>query len=364
MSAPADADRRSVSPLRLVRYLALAYAALIVYASLHPFSGWRDGNLTPSSFLEAGWPRYWTGFDIAANLLAYLPLGLLLALALRSGSEKRMPALPAALLAAGIGTALSFCMESVQTWLPTRVPSSLDLLCNSAGAALGALLAVVGGGRLLTFIRRCQRWLAPIHDADIILVLVGFWLLAQLSPETLLFGAGNLRVLLDIPSPVDYDPSAFFAIETAIIACNMTAVGLIVRFLLAPQHRILAPLITFFALAMIVRALATAILVEPAQAIVWLTPGAALGTMIGGALLSLLLLLPPRWQQALAALFLMTGAVLINLAPPNPYSQAAMAVWQQGHFLNFNGLTRLIASLWPFLALPCLTFLRRPRHFN
>ena len=93
-----------------------------------------------------------------------------------------------------------------------------------------------GGGdtRLLTFIRRCQRWLAPIHDADIILVLIGFWLLAQLSPETLLFGAGNLRGLLDIPSPVDYDPSAFFAIETAIIACNMTTISLIVRFLLAP----------------------------------------------------------------------------------------------------------------------------------
>ena len=74
MSAPADADRRSVSPLRLIRYLALAYAALIVYASLHPFSSWRDGNLTPFSFLEACWPRYWTLFDIAANLLAYLPL--------------------------------------------------------------------------------------------------------------------------------------------------------------------------------------------------------------------------------------------------------------------------------------------------
>ena len=65
MSAPADADRRSVSPLRLIRYLALAYAALIVYASLHPFSGWRDGNLTPFSFLEAYWPRYWTHLDPA-----------------------------------------------------------------------------------------------------------------------------------------------------------------------------------------------------------------------------------------------------------------------------------------------------------
>ena len=48
---------------------------------------------------------------------------------------------------------------------------------------------------------------------------------------------------------------------------------------------------------------------------------------------------------------LMAGAVLVNLAPANPYSIAALATWRQGHFLNFNGLTRLTASLWPFLTL-------------
>jgi hypothetical protein len=29
---------------------------------------------------------------------------------------------------------------------------------------------------------------------------------------------------------------------------------------------------------------------------------------------------------------------------------AALAVWRQGRFLNFNGLTRLAASFCPFLA--------------
>ena len=63
----------------------------------------------------------------------------------------------------------------------------------------------------------------------------------------------------------------------------------------------------------------------------------------------------------LAALALMAGAILVNLAPPNPYSAAALAVWRQGHFLNFNGLTRLVATLWPFLTLPFLLLTsRRP----
>ena len=67
----------------LPRYLALAYSALIVYASLHPFSGWRDPGLPLLIFLDAGWPHYWTGFDMAVNIIAYAPLGFLLVLSLR-----------------------------------------------------------------------------------------------------------------------------------------------------------------------------------------------------------------------------------------------------------------------------------------
>ena len=42
-------------------------------------------------------------------------------------------------------------------------------------------------------------------------------------------------------------------------------------------------------------------------------------------------------------------------------AMAALATWQQGHFLNFNGLTRWVATLWPFLTLPFLLLIvRRP----
>jgi hypothetical protein len=59
--------------------LALATACLIVYASLYPFTGWRDQGLSPFVFLTAAWPRYWTGFDVSTNFLGYAPLGFLLA---------------------------------------------------------------------------------------------------------------------------------------------------------------------------------------------------------------------------------------------------------------------------------------------
>ena len=57
--------------------LAWLYAALIVYASLYPFIGWRVPGAAPFDYLLLGWPRWWTSFDLISNLLGYLPLGFL-----------------------------------------------------------------------------------------------------------------------------------------------------------------------------------------------------------------------------------------------------------------------------------------------
>ena len=43
---------------RLAAYLALAYLLLIVYASLTPFSGWRDSGADVWSFLFVPWSRH------------------------------------------------------------------------------------------------------------------------------------------------------------------------------------------------------------------------------------------------------------------------------------------------------------------
>ena len=356
MSAPMSPEASTKNNSPLPRYLALAYTALVVYASLHPFAGWRDLGLSPFAFLEAGWPRYWTAFDLVVNILAYVPLGFFLTLALGRLPGRYTPALLSALLA----TLVSLCLESLQTWLPARVPSNLDLACNAIGGTLGALLALFHGDRFFTRLAALQRYLlAPLPHAELGLVLLGLWLLTQLSPETLLFGAGDLRQLLDLTPAVRYAAPSFFVIETVIIICNTVAIGLVARTLLAGRASPSVVLTAFFAVALTVRALAAAVLVNPQAAFAWLTPGAGLGLLIGGVVLSLVLLLPTAPRLAVAGLALMAGTVLVNLAPPNPYSLAALATWRQGHFLNFNGLTRLVASLWPFLALPYLTLLGR-----
>jgi VanZ family protein len=109
---------------------------LVVYASLYPFTNWRDQGLSPFAFLSEPLPRYWTGFDVGINLLGYAPLGFLLALAaLRSRSGRAAHAVS---LAACVGALLSLSMETLQSYLPSRVPSNVDFALNGLGTWLGA----------------------------------------------------------------------------------------------------------------------------------------------------------------------------------------------------------------------------------
>lgn len=345
-------------PVLLSRYLALAWCGLVVYGTLHPFSGWRDTGISPFAFLEGGWPRYWTVFDLAANVAVYLPLGFFLTLALRELPWRFTAPLLASVLAAG----LSCGLEAIQTWLPSRVPSNVDLACNALGGLLGALWAHLAGARLFSHISALQqRLIAPIPHAELGLTLLGLWLLVPLSPETLLFGTGDLRQMLGLTGAVPFQAESFMLISASVTAFNAIAVGMIVRLLCIRLRVAYVVVPLFLLLALTINTLAAAVLVSPADALAWATPGARLGLAVGAAFLAVAMALPGTPRFMIASLALMAGAVLVNLAPPNPYSAAALAVWRQGHFLNFNGLTRLVGTLWPFLTLPFLLLAsRRP----
>jgi VanZ family protein len=349
-------DGHDDGPDLLPRYLAIVWIVLTVYGCLYPFSGWQQNGVDPFAFLEWAWSRHWTKFDLVINVIIYMPTGFLLTASLR-----RLPGRwSGVILAVLLSFLLSFCMESLQTWLPSRFSSNLDLICNTLGALLGALLAFSAGDALR---RRWCAWRARLITSrphvDLGLTLLGLWLLTLLSPETLLFGVGDLRQTLTWLPTLTYRPETYHVTEAAVVVCNLLAVGLFAAAMI--RGRWLAYLIVplFFALAALVRCLATAILVEPDQFLVWLTPGVREGLGVGALLLAFLLLLPPLGRLVLAALCLLAGAMLVNLAPIDPYSPHALALWQQGHFLNFNGLTRWISCIWPFLALPYLILASR-----
>jgi VanZ family protein len=347
-------------PSTLARYLFVAYLLLVVYASLHPFYGWRDRGLPAFAFLTASFNRPVPAFDVFVNVLGYVPLGFLAVLAayprLRGGSAFAFG------LACSILT--SFALESLQLYLPARTSSNLDLIANAAGGAVGALAAAAATRPLMDAgkLERLRGELfLPGGRIDLGLVLLGLWLFSQLSPETLLFGTGDLRELFKNPSGKLYPAEVFLRVEAGVACANGFAAGLLAACLVGRNQPARGIVMLLMAAALTAHTLAYGVLVGPQDFLSWVTPGALYGVAGAIALLMLAVALPRPVQLPLVGFGLLTATAIVNLAPANPYNTAAFSLWQQGHSLNFNGLTRLVSIVWPFAAMFYLVLLAADR---
>jgi VanZ family protein len=139
-----------IKPPVLRRSTLCVMAALVVagalYGALAPFKFDFRGQATwrlPLLPLQPG--------DALANILVYIPVGLLLRLVVRSrGSRWPVECIVALLLA----LAISYGAEFFQQWLPTRVATLTDTLCNVFGAGTGVLIAPLAQRQL----RACHAW--------------------------------------------------------------------------------------------------------------------------------------------------------------------------------------------------------------
>lgn len=341
----------ATSPLTI--YLTVAYTLLIVYACLHPLSGWHVTGLPLFDYLFAPFPKYYRVEDLVLNVLGYVPLGFVLAPTLlpRLG---RLAAIVTATLLAG---ALSLSIESAQNFLPSRVSSNLDVGCNIAGALLGALFGAVWGHRLFDPRGWLHRWrtarIMPGKSGDLGLILLALWLLAQLMPDSPVFGSGDLRRMLNLPTPLPFDAARFITLEAALVASSIVAVGLLARCMM--QSASPWPIVLLLVLAVGAKSLASFSFFVPGAPLMWLTPGAGNGLMLGLPLLAVALMLPRVPQHALAGMTLLVATTLANLIPENPYLLVGQRLLERGNFLNFHGLTQLVATTWPFVALAYLS---------
>jgi VanZ family protein len=357
--APSPIPRSFARRSGLVRYLAVAYTLLVAYASLCPFAPWRRPPSSPLAFLFEPWPRYYTAADVALNVLGYLPLGLLLALTAMAWITPRWAALTATLA----GACVSLSMETLQSFLPLRVPSNLDLLSNTLGVLAGALSAVAGGERWLLSgklyrLRTSVFQPGSFVDAGLVILLV--WLFTQFYPAVWLFGNGDLRFLFQEPRNLAYSPESYRWIEAGVTALNLAGIALLISSLARVGQNVAAPLLVLVTAALLLKSAAALTLFKPGDALVWLTPGAMLGIPAGIGVYLAVAWLPRMFLPATAAALLLGGAGLVNVAPANPYLLASIQTWSRGHFLSFNGTTRLVSSIWPFLAAGYLLCWGRP----
>jgi VanZ family protein len=335
--------------------LALAYLLSIIYASLQPFRNWRLPHADVYRFLTAPFPHYITLTDVLINISAYIPLGFMLALGLRRWLRAKTAVVAGVVLA----MAVSIAMESIQMFLPARIPSNVDVLANSVGGLIGALAAPLFlpsqaiGSRVAAW---RDRLFVPGALTDIGIIIACVWIATHLNPWTQVFGTGHLRQTFDLPEVFTHTPSRLLSAEATVVFFNLLGIGLLLSTLLRAEIRRGIVISIVIATALGLKMLLSAALGKPQGVWAWTTPGAMLGLLLGATLLSGLLVLKQRARLLLAGVCIVLALAAINLAPENPYFTLPrqLTSGRASHFLSISGILRALSELWPLLALSYL----------
>ncbi|APZ42705.1 VanZ family protein [Acidihalobacter ferrooxydans] len=337
-------ERKSAQRRRLpsiLFWLSLLYLLLIAYASLfpldwHPPAVWRDPLSYP-------WPRYDARSDILVNILAYVPLGFLFALAWR-----RIGRLPSALLALAAGFGLSFCMELLQEALPGRVTSIADITHNTLGALAGVLLAQFVARDTLsgTWLRRLYvRWIEPGTLPMLALLATVLWMAAELFPYVPSPDMSTLKHGLHPVLETALQPERFGAWKFLGDACELFGVGLLARIALRP------PSLPLIAVLMVGVALLKVVIVDQVLSAEYLL----------ATLLTVFLLASFGWQtarqRAVLAGLAVAGMLVIDKLRHGHGTRFHSFNWvpfarQIGTLPGFNGL---LVTVWTALALATAT---------
>ena len=348
--------------------LAWVYGALILYASLFPFTGWRwPPGQSLLALLALPWPPWRDAFDMWANFLGYLPGGVLLFLGLHARGMRGGAALGVVL---GVGLALSFGNEFTQNFLPGRHPSLKDLAMNLAGAMCGALLAWAFSAveTPTRWAATRARWFVPRSGGA--LALLALWPIGLLFPAPLPFGLGQLgerlretiaAALHGVPWAASwYEMVATPTVSTAplrpLSEGMATALALFAPIMLAygvarPGWRRALLVIILAIVAFGAMTLSTALNFGPLHALGWLTP-VTVPAMAASCVVALALIAAPCRVAAALALAALAGAVaLVAQAPSDPYFAQSLQSWEQGRFIHFHGMAQWVGWLWPYVAM-------------
>ena len=290
--------------------MSLSYALLIIYVSLNPFDFDFQNGIFAWAWLDAPLPRFMTLFDVSVNILAYIPFGFLVMFA----AYPRWRNYVALGIALSLSAGLALGVETLQSWLPTRIPSQMDWWANILGGLLGGLLAIPLGPQWLSgsaIRRRFDQWFG-LNWAACALFLLFPW--SQIYPQSSWLGTGVWGHA--IFGSVDWGTVVINQViqEAAITSLSWLGVALLLSLGLrtkAPQWRILNGLLG----------------------------------------LTVMVRLKQMTKFWLALICLLGTTIAVNVLPDNPYFILTLRHWYQGRLLHFNELMQWVSVVWLPLAL-------------
>ncbi|MCR2747081.1 VanZ family protein [Limnobacter parvus] len=364
------------TPYTGILMFASLYACVVIHLSLFPYSGWRHIGIGPLEFLFGPWiPVHQTVLwgDIMINTLGYIPLGFLMLLGLN-----KQPRTFDKILAVLLCMLISFALESVQTFLPSRVPSKMDLATNTMGAALGVMIGiyVTAQHRIAPSLnRRLEHWL--IQRAWIGMGLLSLWFISIFPPQNPTFSTGLwLGNLFEIPDPLQQGTPFGIPLEVLLHIETMAPTFINYCFLMcawmiglaqthagSPRARLLIVLII---LTLLIRLLDYLVLAPmPAWSYLvqrWFEAN-SLGLAIAFVASLAISMMPvlPHHMARIGLIHLLAGWLITLLLPGvhdpelGDPGTGVLAI-----FRTLQEAGRWVSELWPILAVTVLTFLSLP----
>jgi VanZ family protein len=334
-----------MSRSRYVGSLAV-WILLLAYASLYPLLPLRAPSVE-SIFEAVSLPRYLMRSDVVFNIVAYVPFGTLACLLLRQRESNAR----AIVTAIGAGAVFSTLMEISQLFIPGRVSSLLDVICNTLGTTLGALMFADPVYSMAT------RPLGELRERDVIagawgdagLVLLGLWLLAQLNPALPFFGAGNIG---------EHSPHEVLLVLWVAVGMGICGFGLFVSVLLQ-RGGALRVTLALLSVALWLKFLASSFMLQPNFSAEWVSAGRLAGIIGGVAALAFLRRLSTLARIYLALVLILAGALLSKIFGAYSALEEVLRLfrWPHGQLASFATLTGFLHELWPAAAVVFLVAL-------
>ncbi|PLW81543.1 hypothetical protein CWI75_15025 [Kineobactrum sediminis] len=335
---------RDLTPPLISRWPLLAYVLLLVYGTWFPLNAWDwpRGGLEP--FLAMDWPTRMSRPDTILNLLVYVPFGLLVMLHLRYRTWLRL------LLAILAGASLSTVLEFGQTYLPGRVTSLADILLNTCGSLVGALIA--GAATRLSLVQKLYknsvRALRDPGKGRLALLALSLWALSQWLPLVPSLDMDNLRAGLAPLKAHLLDHAPFNHNGFIRYFLMLFGVATVALAALQPTSRH-------------ARLIVIAIMLVLAGKLIIVSRVLAPETLIAGICIvpPLLLLrhLPAPMLRLLAFCALFAFHVHESLLPGTADDALRPINWIpfRGHMGSINGILHLLELVWLFVALAYVT---------
>ena len=322
------------------------WTALLAYASLYPFYPLRF----PSPEAVSGFfvtPRYWIRADIAFNVVAYVPLGILVALYFRARGDRHP-----LLLALAFGAAFSFAMEAAQLFVPNRVATLVDVAANATGSLIGVVAFAEPLHSLVTarLAQLREDLILPGAWGDAALVLLMLWLLAQLNPALPFFGAGDV---------VGHGTSELQVVQWTAVAMSICGFGLFVTVIMKPDQGGLRLTVVLLSIALWLKFAFASLMLQPNFSADWVSTGRVLGLLGGMIVFAPLRRVNRVGRTYLALILILAGALFSKIfGAYSPLEELLRLFrWPHGQLASFATLTRFLHELWPLAAVVFLASL-------